>query len=860
VDRNAPVVANAAGFLLGELSRTQADSSSSLGPVTAALAAFYADGDKLSDDFELVIYTNDKEQQRILSKDLRHTAHFAMPAESLVAGANSVRIEMKGRGRIRYGAALSGFSADMTARGDETLPHIEKRHFYHDKLSYRDVPLTAVSTSPVMNLEFGQRVRVSVSVYQPKDTIQSRYLTWEETIPAGMMLVEKSVKGNFRSLETSGSRIQIHFPPGGIANLSYELVAHAPGKYRVLPGVIRDGGNSGTIRIGAPGELTVLAPGQATGDPYIINRNEHYELAICHFGDGSYDKALGHLNTLFDNKDYRNSYEKDLARMLLWIHTEPGREKLEAERIIEMFETLRERHPDLVIPFDRILTVGQAYRQIGEFERAWLVARATIYSSFLNDSRISAVLEDQGNFLASVKYQEDLWREYPDSAEAVTAYFALSQSLFKRAPEARAIALRERRLREKRAAGEAGEAEPETKAMLEDSRRLLTRFQTLYADDPLADEAAFSEVNVHFALKDFENVVKRAELSAARHPKSEFNSSFEYMAALGHFWQRHYEQALTSAKSVADGESKDRDYARYIVAQIFHATNRAADALPWYEKVKSLYPDAAQAIEYFEKKKVAINEISTFKPGEELKLEIRYRNIAELDLQVYKVDLLKLYLREKNLANITKVDLAGIDPEATQTIQLGDGKDYRDQMREVKLSLKDEGAYLVICRGDQLFTSGLVLVTPLKLEIQENADEGSVRVNVLSSVADGFESEVKVNVIGSGNGSDMRSGETDLRGVFHADGVLGTATVLAQAGDNRYAFYRGKKSLGAPPAPKAANAVPEALQQREQQNGQQLDYLQNASFDNGLIIEGNTKNWDSLRRGKNDGVEAKKAY
>lgn len=864
VDRNAPIVANAAGYLLGELSRPQSGSASSLGPVTAALAAFYADGEKLSDDFELVIHTNDKEQQRILSKDLRHTAHFVMPAESLVAGANSVRIEMKGRGRIRYGATLSGFSADMTASGDETLPDVQHRQFYHDKLSYRDVPLNAESTSPVTKLELGQRVRVSVSVNHPKNISQNRYLTWEETIPAGMMLVEKSVRGNFRSLDTTGSRIQMHFVPGNLSTVSYELVAHAPGKYRVLPGVIRDGGNSGTMRIGSPGELTILGLDELSDDPYALNRDEHFELANKLFNDGHFDKALVHLDTLFNNKDDRGAYEKDLARMLLWIHTEPGREKLEATRIIEMFETLRERHPDLVIPFDRILTVGQAYRQIGEFERAWLVARATIYSSFLNDSRISAVLEDQGNFLASVKYQEDLWREYPDSAEAVTAYFALSQSLFKRAPEARAIALREKRLREKRAAGEPDEAEPETKAMLQDSRRLLSRFQTLYADDPLADEAAFSDVNVYFALKDYENVVKRAELSAARHPKSEFKSSFEYMAALGHFWQRHYEQALTSAKSVANGESKDRDYARYIVAQIFHATNRAADALPWYEKVKELYPDAAQAIAYFEQKKVAINEISTFKPGEELKLDVRYRNIAELDLQVYKVDLLKLYLREKNLANITKVDLAGIDPEATQTIQLGDGKDYRDQTKEVKLALKDEGAYLVICRGDNLFTSGLVLITPLKLEIQENADEGSVRVNVLSSVADGFESEVKVNVVGSENG-EMRSGETDLRGVFHADGVLGTVTILAQAGDNLFAFYRGKNRVGKFTTT-SNNQVPniqtQALKQEKQQdkNTAPADYLKNVDFDNGLIIEGNTKNWDTMRRGKNNGVEAQNAY
>ena len=46
-------------------------------------------------------------------------------------------------------------------------------------------------------------------------------------------------------------------------------------------------------------------------------------------------------------------------------------------------------------------------------------------------------------------------------------------------------------------------------------------------------------------------------------------------------------------------------------------------------------------------------------------------------------------------------------------------------------------------------------------------------------------------MIGSRN-EDFVSGETDLRGVFVADGIRGAATVIAQAGPARYAFYRAK--------------------------------------------------------------------
>src|SRR5262249_59425326 len=44
------------------------------------------------------------------------------------------------------------------------------------------------------------------------------------------------------------------------------------------------------------------------------------------------------------------------------------------------------------------------------------------------------------------------------------------------------------------------------------------------------------------------------------------------------------------------------------------------------------------------------------------------------------------------------------------------------------------------------------------------------------------------------------SGETDLRGVFTAEGLRGMVTAVARKGDAQYAFYRGTTYLGPPPA------------------------------------------------------------
>jgi len=847
---DSPVAAETAAYLLD---RRPSGSAKSLGTVVNGLAAYYAKKAAAGDDYEVAIVVNGKELHRAKSADLKNSEVFAVPVDKINAGKNDVRIVVKGRGEVRYSATLSGFSPDIVDPKSWSYPHVVKRSYFHDRLSYQNVPLDAASSSPAQKLEIGQRVRVSVTV---KNGYPSQnYLVWEEPIPAGMMLVSGSVKGSFGRLEVSNSKIRMVYQSGTLEPLTYELVAREPGEFRALPSVIHDAFDRGRMRVGQAATLTILPPGEESDDPYKTNRYEHFELASKHFSDRDFDGAQPHLDALFNNPEHRKIYEKNIARMLLWIHT--SREKINAPRVVEMFEILHERHPDLVIPFDKILVVGRAYREIGEFESAWLVFRATIESSFLKDSGVGAVLEDEGQFLGSIDFQKTLWQEYPDSADVVSAYFALSQALFNRAPDAHKLKEQAQR---RKAQGKPSDSEVELEKtkMLAQSAAVLRQILTLYPEDLLADDAAFSLVNAFFSLKDYPKVIARAEASVGRFPESEFKSSFQYMAALGHFWQRHYEVALKSAIPVAEGTSKDRDYARYITAQIHHATGDPVKAIEWYQKVKTVYPDASEAIDYFEEKRIAMDEVHTVKPGEKVEVDIRFRNIREAALQVYRVDLMKLYLREKNLSNITKINLAGIDPETELGFKLGDGKDYRDKTHKAELPLKEEGAYLIICRGDDLFTSSLVLVTPLKLEIQEDAESGSVRVNVRSSVKDNYLAEVHVKAIGS-NDTEFKSGETDLRGLYEADELTGTATVIARNEGGQYAFYRGKQFLGSPgQSSNNRNRLFKPKPKAKPQLGKK-DYLENLDRDNSFLQKKNLDSWDEKRRSSKKGVEVKKA-
>jgi hypothetical protein len=151
---------------------------------------------------------------------------------------------------------------------------------------------------------------------------------------------------------------------------------------------------------------------------------------------------------------------------------------------------------------------------------------------------------------------------------------------------------------------------------------------------------------------------------------------------------------------------------------------------------------------------------------------------------------------------------------------LGDGRDYATKVKKVALSMTKPGAYLCVVRsGDQIAT-GMALVSDLRIEAQEQFAQGRIRVNVRRG--DGYVVGAHVKVVGSNDGV-VRSGDTDLRGVFVADGMLGRATALAAFGDH-YAIYRGDAAHGVGVVTQSAGLPGQQLQQ---DGGRLFDALDN---------------------------------
>jgi len=149
--------------------------------------------------------------------------------------------------------------------------------------------------------------------------------------------------------------------------------------------------------------------------------------------------------------------------------------------------------------------------------------------------------------------------------------------------------------------------------------------------------------------------------------------------------------------------------------------------------------------------------------------------------------------------------------------------------KKVELTLAEPGAYLVVVRGGDLLASGMVLRTDLKIEAQESFDIGRIRVNVKQGEA--FLADAHVKVVGSGD-QNLKSGDTDLRGVFAAEGLVGQATVIVKKGD-QYAFYRGTGVHQPQQYRPAAEPAQQQAEQQQQLKGKKFDALEQNIYSNG---------------------------
>jgi tetratricopeptide (TPR) repeat protein len=797
-----------------------------------AVCRWYARTQFQGQKYKLTIYVNDLLAEELTVDGASRTQIVDIPKELLDPNKRKqrVRFELEGRGRYTYQCVLGGFvpAAQITSTTGQwqvtricepapleldgwTVP----RGFNVLTGSYR------AFRNSLGQLPVGCRAHVELQIQRtnvPSNTPEEHlpYLVVSEPLPAGLAVIESSVRGGFERFQLSPGFVTFYLnPQRQLEPIHYDVHGYLAGTYRAGPTIVRDAYRPDQFAAARSKELDVLPQGEPSGDAYRFSPRELYELGRRHYGKGRFAQAGPLLNELFRDWNLADRYYRETVRMLLDIHLQEG----PASQVVRYFEIIIEKFPDLEIPFAKLLQVGDAYHKIGEYERSYLVFRAAVEANFLRESRVAGFLESQDEFLRSVDVMTDLLGEYPPEPYLATAAYALAQRVYAKAPKAAS----DRKLRERAV----------TRVdLIRQAGDRLDAFLTAFPDDPAADEAAFSLANALLDLKLYGRAIADCQRFVVRYPDSKFLDSYWYIVGYSHFAMQQHQQALAMCSKVAQAKRKDPASGRlvespnkwqavYILGQIHHSLGEAAAAIREYERVADRFVDARQAIDYFARKDITLPEVTSFQPDEAIRVDLEFRNVASCDVTVYRIDLMKFSLLRRDLSDITNINLAGIRPYHQATLPLGDGKDYRDREMVLPLPLKQEGAYLVVCRAGNLYTSGMVLVSPLTLDIQEQSDSGRVRTTVRDAVSGKYASGVHVKVIGTRN-EDFISGETDLRGIFVADGIRGRSMVIAQADGGRYAFSRGQTELG-PASKEGIPSAPEPMSDADPYAAEQPD-------------------------------------
>jgi tetratricopeptide (TPR) repeat protein len=864
------------------------------GPALAALSAYYGRARGAEDRYHLTVTVNDTQVADLNVTGTAEGQAIRVPVRAVKVGQpNRVRFEMEGRGRFGYAVTLAGFTRDFGP--DQATTNrlaIVTRRVYHPaapELDGKVLPIgfgVTINPSPFENLAsqvaLGGKARVVINARRnvaPNTPEWERdFLIIEEHLPAGTTLIEGSISTTATSYDLADGVLTLYYAPNQDPYAtSYDVYGYLPGQYRALPASVRSAYEPGRFHLGAISELRVRTPGEPGADPYRPTPDELYARGKIHFDAGRLAEAGEALEPLFAGYTLRDNIAKDAARMLLLINIKAD----QARKVVTYFEVVKEKAPELFLTFDQLLAIGKAYREINEYERAMIVWRGLIEASYLEDARVGELLRQRGKTLEAIAYLIELWRSYPNTASIESDFSGLSQVVFQTASQAITSAPLRREL------AAVGITRSE---LLLQSIRMTQVFISQSPKNPLVDEASLALLAAFTELEDFQAVDRLATRFAKLYPKSTFFDSFQYSEALANFHLGRYDRAIEVAQAIARATYKDASGAEvpspnkwqaiYILGQIYDARRQPAEALKYYRQVADRFTDAAGAILSYTRKDLKLPEVSVVRlsarpvvadrptnpepnrgfrvidvvgaaqpprePASKPEVSLDYRNIAQVDVKVYPVDLMQLYLTRRSLNGIAGIDLAGITPLVEKTVALGSGADYDGKSRAIDLPLVKDGAYLAMICGDNLYASGIVLVTPLEMEVLEEPPvpapgaavvPGRIRVTVRDARTKELLPKVQVKVIGSDN-PQFITGESDLRGVFVAEGVRGLVTAVARKGDDQYAFYRGTTYVGPPqvtaPAGQAATPPPAAKPGQPDMN-QALDVnLKIQNFENSM--------------------------
>ncbi|MDF1836249.1 MAG: MG2 domain-containing protein [Planctomycetota bacterium] len=775
----------------------------------------------------------------------------------------TVDLTLSGNVIPQYTAILKGHSTE-TPQADQVNFLVKSRMFLTKPARYEGQQLSAGFSAvrgvrPWYNqrkqIEAGEVVQLEIQArrHRTRNLVldgRVEYLEMEVPIPSGLEIHDSRRPGNRPYRLVGNSMI---FPLGPMderrsgRTFRVNLVAAYPGVFPAARVLLRSAYPPELWATSDVADVTLLPEGTASTDGYRMTPDESLALGRALFQDEKYAEARSYLLPLldeFENK-LRPQSLKDVARLLLFASVDGG----DPSEIVRYFEIVKQREPDLFVPIEKVLQIGAAYAELGEHERAMLIFRATLNESFGKDLQIVGLLDQQNHWLMATRLLDQLIGEYPNLPLVVETDLTLADRVLRAAPSAH----------DRKDLRNAG---ADRAALTGMGIQRLRRFLALNPGSPLSADAALNLVSAYFDLEDHKASASLCSEMAPLHEEPVYQDAFRYSGAVSSWYLGQDDSALVELEEISNAKytqangstmiSPNRSLAKYIMAQIYHARKDVEPATRFYREVEEIYPDAALALGSMLDQELDFEEeVLRVHPGETVQFTLTHRNVEQAEMLVYPVDLMTLYLREKDLSRVTQVNLAGVSPKYRGALDLPSGASLRSQELQTTLPLTEPGAYLVILRGGSLHASSLVLISDIELDVDEFTN-GQVRVQVSSHKDDAFLKDVDVRVLGSDDG-EFSIGKTDLRGLFSADSVRGKATIIARMGHNHYAFHRGTQSLSLERRRNKDSGMQTA-------NPDQAFFFSNVNRMNGVNFDNRAQTLDQEIQAERKGVQVQKAY
>jgi hypothetical protein len=621
-----------------------------------------------------------------------------------------------------------------------------------------------------------------------------------EPLPSGARVVPSSLSGSFDRAEILPGQIVFTLDrEHRDGTIRYELEGVFPGSNLISPTVLRWSGKETPLAVAKPKSLVVLPQGARSRDPYRLSPDELLHLGAITKKKGEFDASTRYYTQLLESWHGQPGFGlSDAAyKQTVVALMEMGMGRAAPAKLVQYCETIKEKWPNEPVTLDQVLTAAGAYREIGELERSYMACRAAVERNFMRENGLTGFLDDQGDFLRSVGHMNRLLRDYPLESYTAEAELELAQRVYAKAGE---IAV-------DRGQTPAGKPKLDRDALIRRAWQMLEAFLTGNPTDPSADQAAFAAANAQLDLKHYADTEHSAASYARRYPQSELLDSYWYLQAYCDFAAGRHAEAIDVCRKVAETQHLDKQSGQmvdstnkyraiYILGQIYQSLGRRADAIREYRRVENRIPDAKSSVNYFVRRRISLPDCTTVKPRAAAEIELAYRNIAACDVKVYRVDLMKFCDAAQALGDLSQVNLAGIRPLNETSVALRGGADYADHTQKLALPVTKEGAYLVVCRGDDLYASGLLLISPLEIESHFDSATGQVRVFIKDTTHGKYLSDVQVKLLPRETAGQVGVvGTTDFRGVF-VGRCTAAATIVAQSSGGQYAYMTTAPTTG----------------------------------------------------------------